>query len=103
MNSGCQSEDFQLPHPRQYLFVSGHANAENLLYPMSCILTIAGKNLDVDTFIFKSKLKPYKISYKGQPKFKTKPDSEKLSRSLLSIALLIEIQQKSSRKTFSMS
>jgi len=52
---------------------------------MSCILTIAGKNFDVDTFISVSKLKPYKISYKGQPKFKTKPNSEKLSRSLLSI------------------
>ena len=52
---------------------------------MSCILTIAVKNFDVDTFISVSKLKLYKISYKGQPKFKTKPNSEKLSHSLLSI------------------
>ena len=52
---------------------------------MSCILRIAGKNLDVDAFLSTTKLKPYKISYKGQPKFKTKRNSEKLSRSLLSI------------------
>ena len=52
---------------------------------MSCILTIRGKNFDVDTFVDKSKLNPYKKSYKGQPRFKTKPDGEKLSFSLLSI------------------
>jgi hypothetical protein len=52
---------------------------------MSCILTISGQNFDIDTFINKSKLKPYKKSYKGQPKFKAKPDGEKLSRSFLAI------------------
>jgi hypothetical protein len=52
---------------------------------MSCILTIRGLNFDVDAFIEKSKLRPYKKSYKGQPKFKTKPDGEKLSHSLLAI------------------
>ena len=25
MNFGCQADVFQLPHHRQYLFVSGHA------------------------------------------------------------------------------
>jgi len=52
---------------------------------MSCILTISGRNFDVDAFVNKSKLRPYKKSYKGQPKFKSKPDGEKLSFSLLSI------------------
>ncbi len=52
---------------------------------MSCILTISGQNLDVDAFINKSKLRPYKKSYKGQPKFKSKPNGDKLSFSLLSI------------------
>ena len=52
---------------------------------MSCILTISGKNFDVDSFIKKSKLKPYKISYRGQPKLKSKPKGDKLSFSLLSI------------------
>jgi hypothetical protein len=52
---------------------------------MSCILTIGGQNLDVDAFCKKSKLRPYKKSYKGQPKFKTKPNGDKLSFSLLSI------------------
>jgi hypothetical protein len=52
---------------------------------MSCILTIRGKNLDVNAFVDKSKLKPYRKSYKGQPKLKLKPNSEKLSHSSLSI------------------
>ena len=52
---------------------------------MSCILNIAGKNFDVDAFVDKSKLRPYRKSYKGQPKFKTKPEGEKLTRSSMSI------------------
>ena len=52
---------------------------------MSCILTISGRNFDVDAFIDTTKLRPYKKNYKGQPKFKTKPDGEKLIRSSLSI------------------
>jgi hypothetical protein len=52
---------------------------------MSCILTIGGRNFDVDTFTDTTKLRPYKKSYKGQPKFKTKPDGKKLNRSSLSI------------------
>jgi len=52
---------------------------------MSCILTISGRNFNVDAFVEASKLNPYKKSYEGQPKFKTKPDGEKLSRSLIAI------------------
>lgn len=52
---------------------------------MSCILTINGRNFDVDTFIETSKLKPYRKSYKGQPKFETKPASEKLTHSSISL------------------
>jgi hypothetical protein len=52
---------------------------------MSCILTISGRNFDVDEFIDKTKLAPYKKSHKGQPKFKTKPNGEKLTHSSLSI------------------
>ena len=52
---------------------------------MSCILTISGRNFDVDNFVDKSKLQPYRKSYKGQPKLKTNPDSEKLLRSSISI------------------
>jgi hypothetical protein len=53
---------------------------------MSCILTIGGRNFNVDEFIEKTKLRPYKITYKGQPRIKTKPDGEKLKHSSLSIA-----------------
>ena len=52
---------------------------------MSCILTIRGQNLDIDAFIAKSKLKPYKLNYKGEPKLRSKPNGDKLSLSLLSI------------------
>jgi hypothetical protein len=52
---------------------------------MSCILTIGGRNLDIEEFVKTTKLVPYRKSYKGQPKFKTKPDGEKLTRSSLSI------------------
>jgi hypothetical protein len=52
---------------------------------MSCILSIGGKNFAVDEFIEKTRLKPYKKSYKGQPRFKTKPDGEKLPYSFISM------------------
>ncbi|MEO7210990.1 MAG: hypothetical protein ABIY35_08585 [Chitinophagaceae bacterium] len=51
---------------------------------MSCILTISGKNFDVDAFIGATKLRPYRKSYKGNLKFKNKPDGEKLSFSSIS-------------------
>jgi hypothetical protein len=44
---------------------------------MSCILNIVGENFDVDTFVAESQLVPYKISYKGTPRFKSNPDSKK--------------------------
>ena len=52
---------------------------------MSCILTISGRNFDVDSFVDTGKLRPYRKSYKGQPRLKTKPDGEKLTRSSISI------------------
>ncbi len=52
---------------------------------MSCILNISGQNFDVDNFLTESKLRPYRKSYKGQPKVKTKPEGDKLSRSSISI------------------
>jgi hypothetical protein len=52
---------------------------------MSCILSIIGKNLNVDVFIKESKLRPYKVVYKGEPKFKTKPTGEKKAYSGLMI------------------
>lgn len=52
---------------------------------MSCILTIGGRNFDVDKFIVKSELRPYRKSYKGQPRFNTKPDGEKLAHSSIYI------------------
>jgi len=45
---------------------------------MSCILRIAGENFDIDAFILKSKITPYKIFYKGHPKYETKPDGKKI-------------------------
>ena len=44
-----------------------------------------GQDLDVDAFVIKSGLKPYKKSYKGQPRLKTKPNGDKLKYSLLAI------------------
>ena len=52
---------------------------------MSCILTLSGRNFDVDVFTDTTKLRPYRKSYKGQPKFKSKPDGEKLTSSSMSI------------------
>src|SRR5580704_7678952 len=52
---------------------------------MSCILTIIGKNFDVDAFIKRSSLKGYSKSYRGEPVFKSKPDGNKLVYSRLSV------------------
>lgn len=52
---------------------------------MSCILTISGRNFDIDSFVDKGKLRPYRKSHKGQARFKTKPDGEKLTHSSISI------------------
>lgn len=52
---------------------------------MSCVLTIAGLNLDIDDFVYKTKLRPHKKSYKGLPRFATQPDGDKLSQSRISI------------------
>jgi len=52
---------------------------------MSCILTIGSRDFDIDDFVDKSGLKPYRKSRKGQPRFKTRPDGEKLVHSSISI------------------
>ena len=52
---------------------------------MSCILTIRGKNLDVEDFIQKSGLEPYKKFFKGEPRIRTKPAGKKHPFSGLSI------------------
>jgi hypothetical protein len=52
---------------------------------MSCILTIRGENLDVEDFIQKSGLKPYKKFFKGEPRIRTNPDGNKNPFSGLSI------------------
>lgn len=55
---------------------------------MSCILRIIGKELEPDQFVAELKnLRPHKISYKGQPKFKTKPDGKKLDHSSVSFVV----------------
>ncbi len=41
--------------------------------------------MDIDAFVAKTRLRPYKKTYKGQPRFKTKPEGEKIRYSLLSI------------------
>ena len=48
---------------------------------MSCILRIVGKDFDVDAFILKSEIAPYKRFYKGDPKYQSKPDGAKLDNS----------------------
>jgi hypothetical protein len=52
---------------------------------MSCILRIAGENFDVDTFISKSTIVAYNRFYKGDAKYKSKPDGAKVERSGCSI------------------
>lgn len=52
---------------------------------MSCILSIIGENLDVDAFVLKSSLAPYKRFYKGEPRIGTKPEGKKHTLSGLAI------------------
>jgi hypothetical protein len=54
---------------------------------MSCVLHISGVKFDVDSFVVKSKVRPYKVFYKGEARFKTKPDGAKSARSGLAIEL----------------
>ena len=44
---------------------------------MACILTIRGGNLNVEEFIQKTGLQPYKKFDKGEPRIKSKPESKK--------------------------
>jgi len=52
---------------------------------MSCILHISGVKFDVDSFVVKSKVRPYKVFYKEEARLKTKPDGAKSTRSGLAI------------------
>jgi len=54
---------------------------------MPCILRIVGENFDVDNFIDRSAIKPYKIFYKGEPQYAIKPDGKKIERSGCSIEI----------------
>ncbi|SEP30141.1 DUF4279 domain-containing protein [Mucilaginibacter sp. OK283] len=48
---------------------------------MSCVLRIIGEDFDVDSFILKTGIDPYKVFYKGDPKVKSKPDGKKFEHS----------------------
>ncbi|NIG56492.1 hypothetical protein [Chitinophaga sp. Cy-1792] len=50
---------------------------------MSCILTIAGVNFDIDEFLYLSGLVPNKVRRKGEPRFRTKPDGPKIEQSFV--------------------
>jgi hypothetical protein len=52
---------------------------------MSCVLHISGLKFDVDAFVVKSKLRPYKVFYKGEARVKTKPNGVKSARSGLAL------------------
>jgi len=52
---------------------------------MPCILIILGRDLDIDAFLSKSKLRGFSKSYKGEPMFKSKPEGRKLERSRVGI------------------
>ena len=52
---------------------------------MSCPLRIVGKDFDVDAFLAKTKLTPEGKFYRGGPRYKSRPEGEKLERSGLAI------------------
>src|SRR5579863_5284164 len=52
---------------------------------MACILTIRGGNLNVEEFIQKTGLQPYKKFDKGEPRIRTKPEGKKHPLSGLSL------------------
>lgn len=52
---------------------------------MSCHLSIFGADFDPDAFLSASGLKVDHITYKGAPRFKTRPDSERIPYSYVSV------------------
>lgn len=52
---------------------------------MPCNLVILGKNFDIDEFLAKSKLRGFTKVYKGEPRFKSKPNGEKVEHSRIGI------------------
>ncbi len=52
---------------------------------MSCVLSIIGKELDIDSFVEKSKLSPHKKRYIGEAKSPNRPNGAKMMYSALSI------------------
>lgn len=48
---------------------------------MPCMLRIVGKNFDVDSFVKKSNIAPYKIFHKGDPRFVIKSNGKKAEHS----------------------
>jgi len=54
---------------------------------MSCTLSIIGEHLDIDAFEKRCGLTFEKKTYKGTPRYKTKPDSEPIPYSILSTCI----------------
>lgn len=54
---------------------------------MSCVLRIMGKDFDPDEFVSKSKLQFDNKTYKGEVRFKTKPEGVKFNHSVLSVVV----------------
>ncbi|MBW7912659.1 MAG: hypothetical protein H3C54_02900 [Taibaiella sp.] len=54
---------------------------------MSCVLRIMGVDFDPDGFEIKSGLSLGRKLYKGTPRFKSKPDSEKAQHSVISFVV----------------
>lgn len=52
---------------------------------MPCNLVILGKDLDIDAFLAKSKLRGFTRIYKGEPMFKSKPEGRKVEYSRVAI------------------
>ena len=52
---------------------------------MPCNLVILGKNFDIDAFLVKSKLRGFTKIYKGEPRFKSKPEGQKVEHSSIAI------------------
>jgi len=52
---------------------------------MPCNLVILGKDFDIDAFLAKSKLRGFFKAYKGEPRFKSKPEGTKLEHSRIAI------------------
>lgn len=54
---------------------------------MSCVMTVSGKDLDIDEFVLITGLQPYLKKRKGEPRFRTKPNGEKIEQSVLSLLI----------------